>query len=217
MNIAPDLRTRSLMSMTERDWEQPGGEASGTRVSRREFLIGLAGGTAGVVVGGVAGSLVRDAGQGGWPDQMVLGDARKLLAEIKESGAPLIRPDTWSPTVAVIRWDPSLPRALDVYREEDHGIINDHNGLMLLNLRDPHLGCQVQWCPTSQWFENPCHGEKFNRWGEWMDGPSPRGLDRYVSRVEDGRYVVSLDRLLIGPAREARVLDEEPAGPHCVD
>lgn len=159
----------------------------------------------------------RGAREPGWPGQIVLGDAQQLLAEIEETGAPLVRPDTWSPNVAVIRWDPSVPRALDVYQEPDHGIVNDRKGLMTLSLRDPHLGCRVQWCPSSQWFENPCHGEKFNRWGEWMDGPSPRGLDRYASRVEDGAYRVSLDRLLAGPPREARALDQEPAGPHCVE
>lgn len=194
------------------------GDGSEPRVTRRRFLLGLAGAaTAGLGIGGVAGWVVRDSRGARWPGQVVLGNARGLLAEIDDTGAPLIRPEAWSPAFAVIRWDPSLPGALDVYREQDHAVLDDGHGLMALNLRDPHLGCRNQWCPTSQWFENPCHGEKYNRWGEWTGGPSPRGLDRYASRVVDGQYVVDLDHLLIGPDRDARVLDQEPAGRQCVD
>ena len=38
----------------------------------------------------------------------------------------------------------------------------------------PHLGCRVPWCQTSQWFECPCHGSKYNRVGEKRGGPHPR-------------------------------------------
>lgn len=204
--------------MTENAIVRSRGERPEPRLTRRRFLVGIGGAAAaGLGVGGVAGWVIRDSRGARWPDQVVLGNAGELAAEINETGAPLIRPEAWSPTLAVIRWNPSLPGALNVYREHDHAVIDDDHGLMALNLRDPHCGCRNHWCPTSQWFENPCHGEKHNRWGEWTGGPSPRGLDRYASRVEGGQYVVDLDHLLIGPARDARVLDQEPAGRHCVD
>lgn len=75
----------------------------------------------------------------------------------------------------------------------------------------------MPWCTSSRWFENPCHGERYDRWGEWMDGPSPRGLDRYRSRVEDGRMIVALAAFLAGPPRGVRVLSQPAGGPHCVD
>ena len=49
-----------------------------------------------------------------------------------------------------------------------------------------HLGCRVPWCQTSQWFECPCHGSKYNRVGEKRGGPAPRGLDRFVARRSSG-------------------------------
>lgn len=206
--------------MTENAIVRSRGDGPEPRITRRWFLLGLGGAAAaGLGIGGVAAwVVVRDEDRAAqWPGQVVLGDARALLAEIDATGAPLIRPTVWSPTVAIIRWDPSVPGALDVYREQDHAVLDADHGLMALSLRDPHMGCRNMWCPTSQWFENPCHGEKYNRWGEWVGGPSPRGLDRYASRVVDGQFVVDVDHLLVGPHRDARVLDQEAAGPHCVE
>ena len=53
-------------------------------------------------------------------------------------------------------------------------------GIVALYQKCVHLGCKVPWCETSQWFECPCHGSKYNRVGEKQGGPAPRGLDRFV-------------------------------------
>jgi cytochrome b6-f complex iron-sulfur subunit len=53
-----------------------------------------------------------------------------------------------------------------------------------------HLGCRVPWCQTSQWFECPCHGSKYNRVGEKRGGPAPRGLDRFPLEVSGGSIIV---------------------------
>ncbi|NNC42219.1 MAG: Rieske 2Fe-2S domain-containing protein, partial [Acidimicrobiia bacterium] len=37
-----------------------------------------------------------------------------------------------------------------------------------------HLGCRVPWCASSQGFECPCHGSKYNAHGEYFAGPAPR-------------------------------------------
>ena len=55
-------------------------------------------------------------------------------------------------------------------------------GIVALYQRCVHLGCRVPWCQTSQWFECPCHGSKYNRVGEKKAGPAPRGLDRFRDR-----------------------------------
>ena len=56
-------------------------------------------------------------------------------------------------------------------------------GYVALYQKCVHLGCRVPWCQTSQWFECPCHGSKYNRVGEKRGGPAPRGLDRFVARA----------------------------------
>jgi cytochrome b6-f complex iron-sulfur subunit len=79
-----------------------------------------------------------------------------------------------------------------------------------------HLGCKVPWCQTSQWFECPCHGSKYNRWAEFRDGPAPRGLDRFAVTIEDGRVSVDTSTIIEGPSRQAAVLDQAPEGPTCL-
>src|SRR6185369_2450678 len=48
----------------------------------------------------------------------------------------------------------------------------------------PHLGCTVRWDVRSDQFRCACHGGTFDRAGNVIAGPPPRGLDRYESKVE---------------------------------
>ena len=49
-----------------------------------------------------------------------------------------------------------------------------------------HLGCRVRWIPERDNFFCPCHNAVFSRDGSVVDGPPPRPLDRFESKVEDG-------------------------------
>jgi cytochrome b6-f complex iron-sulfur subunit len=142
------------------------------------------------------------------------GDAGELVAQITGDRTPLRIPEGG---ISVLVWDPSNETAMAAYGE-DHAVIDDTTGLMAVNSQScPHLGCAVPWCQSSQWFECPCHGSRYNRYGEWTGGPAPRGLDRYVSFIDDGRFVVNLSEELTGPARTANALEQSPEGPSCVD
>ncbi|PJF34189.1 MAG: hypothetical protein CUN57_00185 [Phototrophicales bacterium] len=46
-----------------------------------------------------------------------------------------------------------------------------------------HLGCLPKWVPTNNRFECPCHGSKFELGGQYIEGPAPRNLDRFVTTV----------------------------------
>ena len=50
----------------------------------------------------------------------------------------------------------------------------------------PHRGCFVNWIPAKKQFQEPCYGSKWAADGEYEQGPSPRGLDRYPIRAEFG-------------------------------
>jgi hypothetical protein len=52
--------------------------------------------------------------------------------------------------------------------------------------RSTHLGERVIYCRSSGWFEDPAHGTKFDRLGNYELGPAPRGLDRLATLVQDG-------------------------------
>ena len=73
-------------------------------------------------------------------------------------------------------------------------------GIVALYQKCVHLGCRVPWCQSSQWFECPCHGSKYNRVGEKQGGPAPRGLDRFVRRRSaGGKIIIDTGILVTGP------------------
>lgn len=185
-------------------------------VERRTFLrYSLFGGVAaGLGVFGLGSLAFLWPGlSGGFGEPIAVGNAESILGEIRGARAPLEYP---SGRLYVVEYDPSAPGAQEAYGEI--GVEVGGAGLMALYQKCVHLGCRVPWCQTSQWFECPCHGSKYNRWGEWTGGPAPRGLDRFVSQLDaEGNLVVDTGVVVPGPARTANVLAQEPEGPNCVD
>jgi cytochrome b6-f complex iron-sulfur subunit len=78
------------------------------------------------------------------------------------------------------------------------GLVDE--GLMALYQKCVHLGCRVPWCVQSQWYECPCHGSKYNRAGEYQDGPAPRGMDRFAVRVQGGLVQVDTSEIPRAPS-----------------
>ncbi|MDX2141365.1 MAG: Rieske 2Fe-2S domain-containing protein [Chloroflexota bacterium] len=56
-----------------------------------------------------------------------------------------------------------------------------------------HLGCLPKWAEAEELFKCPCHGSQFQRDGQWVTGPAPRGLDRFVTTITftDGTTAVN--------------------------
>ena len=90
-------------------------------------------------------------------------------------------------------------------------------GLMALYQRCVHLGCKVPFCVTSQWFECPCHGSKYNKAGEYKLGPAPRGLDRFPLAVEGDTVTVDTTFVITGPPRGANTTGQEREGAFCAE
>jgi cytochrome b6-f complex iron-sulfur subunit len=90
-------------------------------------------------------------------------------------------------------------------------------GLMALYQKCVHLGCRVPFCQASQWFECPCHGSKYNRAGEYRDGPAPRSMDRFAVSVVNGTVQVDTSQVVLGPPRGTDTIRQEPEGPFCVN
>ena len=75
----------------------------------------------------------------------------------------------------------------------------------------------MPFCQTSQWFECPCHGSKYNRVGEKKAGPAPRGLDRfYATQSSDGSIVVDTGNIFLGPPIGTNTTGQNAEGPLCV-
>jgi cytochrome b6-f complex iron-sulfur subunit len=107
-----------------------------------------------------------------------------------------------------------LPKAKKVYNALIFAGME--KGYVALYQKCVHLGCRVPWCESSQWFECPCHGSKYNRVGEKQGGPAPRGLDRFPLDVVGGNIIVHTDNLQIGPPIGTNTTGQSPEGAPCV-
>lgn len=88
-------------------------------------------------------------------------------------------------------------------------------GIVALHQKCPHLGCRVPRCKSSQWFECPCHGSKYNRVGEKKAGPAPRGLDRFPVVIAAGKVTVDTGQIVLGPTIGTNTTGQEAEGPFC--
>jgi nitrite reductase/ring-hydroxylating ferredoxin subunit len=104
---------------------------------------------------------------------------------------------------------------LKIDRAEDIFVVWHEGQLIALSADAQHVGDDVVFCESSQLFESPAHGEKFDLRGFYYAGPGARGLDRYPVREEGGIVFVDGEHPQQGAARgEGPPL--EPAGPFCI-
>jgi menaquinol-cytochrome c reductase iron-sulfur subunit len=59
-----------------------------------------------------------------------------------------------------------------------------------ISTRCMHLGCPVRYIQASQRFVCPCHGGVYNFEGKVVGGPPVRPLDRFYTRVRNGRVEI---------------------------
>ena len=58
-----------------------------------------------------------------------------------------------------------------VYRDPT-GLLHERSAVC------PHLGCIVAWNAAEKTWDCPCHGSRFDKFGEVINGPANRGLAR---------------------------------------
>ena len=146
--------------------------------------------------------------RGGFGAVIEVGDQEDILAEINGDGQG--RFEFPQGRALIVAYDESLDP------DGQYADVTNGAAVMALYQKCVHLGCKVPWCVTSQWWECPCHGSRYNRWGEYQAGPAPRGLDRFSVSVEDGVVMLDTSNIITGPARQADALDQPAEGPSCV-
>jgi len=95
-------------------------------------------------------------------------------------------------------------------------VVNAGDHYFALSQKCPHLGCKVPFCDSSGRFECACHGSVFDLAGEYVQGPSPRGMDRYHLALEQGNLVVNTGIVVAGPDRGTTTYRTPPKGPSCL-
>ncbi len=94
-------------------------------------------------------------------------------------------------------------------------VANADGHLFALSQKCPHLGCRIPFCESSGRFECPCHGSVFDIGGEWISGPSPRGMDQHPLSIEGDILVVDTSQRINGPDPGAAVFLTPATGPSC--
>ncbi len=90
-----------------------------------------------------------------YADWMTAGDVESTDAIARDSGA-------------VVR---SGAMKVAIYRDAS-GALHERSAVC------PHLGCIVAWNPAEKTWDCPCHGSRFDKFGEVINGPANAGLAR---------------------------------------
>jgi cytochrome b6-f complex iron-sulfur subunit len=208
---AGGVATRTRGEVTE--WEPVDEEELG--VTRRQFmnrgLVASVGFALAAFGAGVLAFLwpTRSVGFGG---KISAGNLDEILATISSTRQPYYVPLARTYIQPYPKDD--VAAAESIYPP---GVVAAmEQGIVGLYQKCVHLGCRVPWCSTSQWFECPCHGSKYNRVGEKRDGPAPRGLDHFLVTVEGGNVSIDTGTLFTGVPIGTDTTGQKPEGPHCI-
>jgi len=72
----------------------------------------------------------------------------------------------------------------------DTEVKDEYNDFVAISTRCMHLGCPVRYVEASERFICPCHGGVYDIEGKVSGGPPVRPLDRFYTRVRDGKVEV---------------------------
>jgi len=146
--------------------------------------------------------------KGGFGSQIDAGPLNDIKSQIDASSYVYVGQGRFY----IVPWDGTAGTGQADYPGE--GVTAD--GIMPLYQRCVHLGCRVPFCASSQWFECPCHGSKYNQAGEYKLGPAPRGLDRFPVQIVNDHVIVDTSTVKLGPPRGTNTTDQPQEGPFCV-
>ena len=182
-------------------------------VNRRQFFTRALGITFGAFLGlnGISYlAFLWPRLSGGFGSDIDVGALADLNAEVIQSDGSILPKFVPEARAYIIPFAES-----DMSRSQFDGMPVVAGGLSALFQRCVHLGCRVPWCETSQGFECPCHGSKYNYAGEYEAGPAPRNLDRFEVFDDNGRMIVKTGTIF-QTARAIAKTVPYPQGPSCI-
>ena len=187
-------------------------------ISRRQFFnrgIVLSLALAIGAFGAAAIAFLYSKSTGGFGSKVQVDKSLKdVLAYTSDKKEPYYVPEARSYLVPYPVEDVKKAKAVPQYEKI---IPNMEQGIVAIYQKCVHLGCKVPWCPSSQWFECPCHGSKYSRVGEKRGGPAPRGLDHFVMAISgSGGLTIDTSTVLIGAPIGTDTTGQGAEGPPCV-
>ena len=107
--------------------------------------------------------------------------------------------DTWIEAGDLSRIDAKVPEEVVFHRTRVDGwkVSSEKATAWVVKVSDQqvlalapqctHLGCAYHWDDKNLNFLCPCHTSVFSKEGQVLSGPAPRSLDRYQSKIENGK------------------------------
>ena len=165
------------------------GAFEGETVTRRRLMEGTA-----LAVGGIAtmafalpglgfavGPLFEKTVPESWQDVGPIGDFNDTSYVPRVTNINPVIGDAGKTTVYVRRFNKDIDTVVEG---------QDPQPYVVISTRCAHLGCPVRYIQASQKFVCPCHGGVYDSQGKVEGGPPVRPLDRFYTRVTDGRVEV---------------------------
>ncbi|HUR50175.1 MAG TPA: Rieske 2Fe-2S domain-containing protein [Acidimicrobiales bacterium] len=183
-------------------------------VTRRQFLNRGVVGAFGLALSGFGGSMLAflwPSGKGGFGSKVKAGSLDDIKAGIADGNGFFYFAEART-------WFTEYPASAvkDAEKFYTGGVLEGmKQGINALYQKCPHLGCRVPSCESSQWFECPCHGSKYNQVGEKKAGPAPRGMDRFPVLIDGGQVIVDTGLVTQGPPIGTNTTGQEAEGPFC--
>jgi len=163
------------------------GAFEGETVTRRRFMVGSAH-TAGAVAAsafllpalGFALGPVFEEQKPSWHDVGPIDDFPDDTYVAKVITVATGIGETGKTTAYIRRRNPSI----------DTEKADSYNQFVAISTRCMHLGCPVRFVAAAERFICPCHGGVYDFTGRVDGGPPVRPLDRFYTRVRNGRLQV---------------------------
>jgi hypothetical protein len=118
---------------------------------------------------------------------------------------------------------PGVGQALAGFRNDGTPFLvvrHEDGSLTAVEAISPHVATGgirklLGWCASSQTFDDPFHGSRFDGYGRYLNGPAPTGLVRFDLEIVEEIPGFRLGDALAPLPRETG--GDAPAGPLCLD
>jgi len=80
---------------------------------------------------------------------------------------------------------PDVNAGPENYPKVKFWLSNTEPGVLAIYKVCTHLGCLYAWKDQDNKFVCPCHGSQFTKEGDYIQGPAPRSLDRFIVLAVD--------------------------------
>jgi Rieske Fe-S protein len=153
-------------------------------MGRRKFLTGVIAGVAGTVglvvgipaIGYLISPGIKTQNEPTW---LMLGPVSSLQPDVPTGFPYAVRvKDGWQ---------------VSTQSGVAYAVTHDGQNVQVFSNVCTHLSCRVNWDEERDGFFCPCHDGLFGIDGEVLEGPPPRPLDQFETKIENGQIMILLE------------------------